>query len=250
VSTLSIRIAKLIPRIGSGSPSTTPPRAHERELVRRPLDVTPHVASTTAAALNAEQAAHRFKDALLSVRTEPLRNTQAVHASSAPQVYDTPQKLGTSLASKGGSGGLFSISFTLPPLNIVASTNTAASPPWSLGRRATPPKHHAKSVPLKSTPTSTVGVAAFDWGPLLAIKPMTTLWSGSRIVDLMYYKLKYLTSTVVRTSRFSPTFVSPSRVITSRSSLCRLFILRHNSPFRHKNSTCYGLQTCWMNSGS
>ncbi|KAH9954247.1 hypothetical protein BGW80DRAFT_1467905 [Lactifluus volemus] len=186
VSTLSIRIAKLIPRIGSGSPSTTPPRAHERELVRRPLDVTPHVASTTAAALNAEQAAHRFKDALLSVRTEPLRNTQAVHASSAPQVYDTPQKLGTSLASKGGSGGLFSMSFTLPPLNIVASTNTAASPPWSLGRRATPPKHHAKSVPLKSTPTSTVGVAAFDWGPLLAIKPMTTLWSGSRI-DIAFF---------------------------------------------------------------
>lgn len=179
VSTLSTRIAKL--NLDSGSPSNTPPRAHERELVRRPLDVTPHVASATAAALNAEQAAHRLKDALLSVRPEPLRNTQAVHANSAPRAYDTPQKLGTDLlALNGGSGGLFSTPITLPPLNVAASANTGASPPWSLGRRATTPKHHAKSVPLKNTPTSTMGAAAFDWGPLPGIKPMTTISSDLR----------------------------------------------------------------------
>ncbi|KAH9068189.1 hypothetical protein EDB83DRAFT_2593303 [Lactarius deliciosus] len=60
--------------------------------MRRPLGVTPHVASTTAAALNAEQSAHRLKEALLPVRTEPLLNTQAAHAKPAPRAFDTPQK--------------------------------------------------------------------------------------------------------------------------------------------------------------
>ncbi|KAH9038586.1 hypothetical protein EDB84DRAFT_1437153, partial [Lactarius hengduanensis] len=91
VSALSARVAKL--NLDSGSPLGTPSRIRERDVVRRPLDVTPHVASTTAAALNAEQSAHRLKEALLAVRTEPLLNTQAAHAKPAPRAFDTPQKL-------------------------------------------------------------------------------------------------------------------------------------------------------------
>ena len=60
--------------------------------MRRPLDVTPHVASTTAAALNAEQAARRLKEALLAVRTEPLLNKQAANARPALRAFDIPQK--------------------------------------------------------------------------------------------------------------------------------------------------------------
>ena len=176
VSALTSRIAKL--NIDGGSPSGTPPRARERDLVRRPLDVTPHVASTTAAALNAEQAAHRLKEALLAVRTQPLLNTQATNARPAQRAFDTPQKPGADLGSSGtsASGGLFSTPFKLPALNANDSVGKGVSPPGSVGRRSIAQKHHAKSVPLRST--STVGATpkpSFDWGPLPGIKPMTTL---------------------------------------------------------------------------
>jgi nucleoporin NUP159 len=148
--------------------------------VRRPLDVTPHVASTTAAALNAEQAARRLKEALLAVRTEPLLNKQAANARPALRAFDTPQKPDADLASSGGSlsGRLFSTPITLPPLNVSDSAGRGVSPP--LGRRSTQ-KHHAKSVPLKSTPTTgTTTKPAFDWGPLPGIKPMKTIASDLR----------------------------------------------------------------------
>jgi len=128
--------------------------------VRRPLDVTPHVASTTAAALNAEQAARRLKEALFAVRTEPLLNKQAGNARPALRVFDTPQKPDVDLASSGGSLG-----------------GGGVSPP---GRRSTQ-KHHAKSVQLRSTPTAgTTTKPSFDWGPLPRIKPMTTIPSDLR----------------------------------------------------------------------
>lgn len=162
---------------------STPPRARERDLARRPLDVTPHVASTTAAALNAEQAAHRLKEALLAVRTQPLLNTQAANARPAQRAFDTPQKPGADLGSSGtsASGGLLSTPFKLPSLNTYDGPGKGASPPGSAGRRSVAPKHHAKSVTLRSTPT--VGAApkpSFDWGPLPGIKPMTTLSSDLR----------------------------------------------------------------------
>lgn len=147
--------------------------------------MTPHVASTTAAALNAEQAAHRLKEALLAVRTQPLLNTQAANARPAQRAFDTPQKpeSGADFGSSGTSvsGGLFSTPFALPPLNAYDSAAKGVSPPGGVGRRSFAPKHHAKSVTLKSTPT--VGAApkpVFDWGPLPGIKPMTTLSSDLR----------------------------------------------------------------------
>lgn len=174
-----MRIAKL--NLDNCSPSNTPPRAREREFGRRPLDVAPHVASTTAAALNAEQAARRLKEALLAVRTEPILNKQAVRANPPSRAFDTPQKLSTSLASSEGSGGLFLTPFALPPLNVPVGISTGPLPPVSLGRRNPTQKHHSKSVPLKSTPAAgTTPKPAFDWGPLPGIKPMTSLSSDLR----------------------------------------------------------------------
>ena len=177
VSALSARVAKL--NLDSGSPSGTPSRTRERDVARRPLDVTPHVASTTAAALNAEQSAHRLKEALLSVRTEPLLNTQATQAKPAPRAFDTPQKPSVDPAPSAASGGgstLFATPFTLPPLG-----GSSSSPPASTGRRGNAQKYHSKSVPLKSAPTgSTPPKTSFDWGPLPGIKPMTTLSSDLR----------------------------------------------------------------------
>lgn len=165
ISTLTSRAAKL--NIDGGSPSSTPSRARERELVRRPLDVTPHVASTTAAALNAEQAAHHLKKALVAVRPQPLLNTQVANARPAPRAFDTPQRPGVDPGSSRGS--------------LSESANRGASPPAGLGRRSSAPKHHAKSVPLKSAPTAgTTSKPAFDWGPLPGIKPMTTISSDLR----------------------------------------------------------------------
>ena len=151
--------------------------------MRRPFDVTPHVASTTAAALNAEQAAHRLKEALLAVRTQPLLNTQAANTKPALRVFDTPQKPDADRDSSGGSlgGGLFSTPLTLPALNLSESGGSAASPPGGLGRRSSAQKYHAKSVPLKSAPTAgTISKPSFDWGPLPGIKPMTTIPSDLR----------------------------------------------------------------------
>jgi nucleoporin NUP159 len=177
VSALSARVAKL--NLDSGSPSGTPSRRQERDVVRRALDVTPHVASTTAAALNAEQSAHRLKEALLSMRTEPLLNTQAAQAKPAPRAFDTPQKpsvLDPAPSASSSSSGLFSTPFSLPPLSAASS-----SPPTSAGRRNNAQKYHSKSVPLKSAPTgATPPKPSFDWGPLPGIKPMTTLSSDLR----------------------------------------------------------------------
>jgi nucleoporin NUP159 len=180
ISALSSRIAKL--DIEGGSPLSTPSRTRERDIVRRPLDVTPHVASTTAAALNAEQTAHRLKETLLAVRSQPLLNTQAANARPALRAFDTPKKPDADLGSSVGSlGGVFSTPFTPSPLNKTESVGKGVSPPVSLGRRGTAQKYHAKSVPLKSTPTAgTPPKPTFDWGPLPGIKPMTTIASDLR----------------------------------------------------------------------
>ncbi|KAH8991372.1 hypothetical protein EDB86DRAFT_2936304 [Lactarius hatsudake] len=177
VSALSARVSKL--NLDSGSPLGTPSRTRERDVVRRPLDVTPHVASTTAAALNAEQSAHRLKEALLAVRTEPLLNTQAAHAKPAPRAFDTPQKPSVDPTPSAPASKGFSTPFMLPPLG--AGAGPSSSPPTSASRRGGTQKYHSKSVPLKSAPTGgTPPKPSFDWGPLPGIKPMTTLSSDLR----------------------------------------------------------------------
>lgn len=60
---------------------------------RHPINITPHVAVTTAAALNAERSAQRLKKALLAVRKEPLLNTKAAASPIAPLAINSPAKL-------------------------------------------------------------------------------------------------------------------------------------------------------------
>ncbi|KAG7089627.1 hypothetical protein E1B28_011292 [Marasmius oreades] len=73
------------------------------EPVRRPFTVTPDVAATTAAALNAERYAHKLKTALLSARKEPLLNTTAV---TAMKTMDIPVAFSTPSGRPPGSNGL------------------------------------------------------------------------------------------------------------------------------------------------
>ena len=133
----------------------------------RPYHVTPDVAVTTAAALNAERSAQRLKKALLAVRTEPLLNTKA--ASTPNMLLQTPQKLSNQPSA---------FPALLPPSSMPDWTslpednfNPNASPlPQS--RRGGGGQRKHPSVPLKrstvssETFTSTPTAPSFDWGPL------------------------------------------------------------------------------------
>ncbi|EDR08724.1 uncharacterized protein LACBIDRAFT_294237 [Laccaria bicolor S238N-H82] len=95
VAKLGARIAKLNLHGKFCDPETRDSRLPDA-ISKRPYNVTPNVAVTTAAALNAERSAQRLKRALLSVRKEPLLNNTAALASSPPTVFKTPQKASSS----------------------------------------------------------------------------------------------------------------------------------------------------------
>ncbi|PPQ95721.1 hypothetical protein CVT26_008364 [Gymnopilus dilepis] len=154
---------------------------------RRPYNVTPNVAVTTAAALNAERSAHRLRKALLSVRKEPLLNKKVLEAPPAPMAYKTPQKpkdktpfatLTPGAASLFGepvtpSKPLSTPSFIpIPGLDNLPEDNFSPTGPSPLhGRRgATVPKKH-QSVALRKSAGSAAPVTPpppsdFEWGPL------------------------------------------------------------------------------------
>ncbi|KAJ7914887.1 hypothetical protein B0H13DRAFT_1611176 [Mycena leptocephala] len=97
VEKLTARVSKL--NVKTGQRNGHAPGARDARLPdpvsrQRPLNVTPNVAVTTAAALNAERSAHKLKRALLHVRKEPLLNTQAASAPPAPLAFKTPQRVG------------------------------------------------------------------------------------------------------------------------------------------------------------
>ncbi|KAF7773390.1 hypothetical protein Agabi119p4_5557 [Agaricus bisporus var. burnettii] len=87
---LAGRVSKL--KIGSqNSPSGSRDiRLPDRQ--RRGIAISPHVAVTTAAALNAERSAYKLKKALLKVRKEPILNVRAASAPRPPSAFETPQK--------------------------------------------------------------------------------------------------------------------------------------------------------------
>ena len=141
----------------------------------RPYNVTPDVAVTTAAALNAERSAQRLKKALLAVRKEPLLNTKA--ASTPNLRLMTPQKPSNSQPSAfpallppspTSSSSASILEWTsLPEDNF--NPNALPSPPSRRGGGGGQRKH--PSVPLKrSTGSLEVSGAStapsFDWGPL------------------------------------------------------------------------------------
>ncbi|KAH8094446.1 hypothetical protein BXZ70DRAFT_947463 [Cristinia sonorae] len=177
----------------SGRSKSTPPR-----------DVTPNVAATTAAALNAERAAQKLKKALLSVRREPLLNTQAADARSVPVDFKTPHK-----PSTGSEAGPSTLSFNLDNISFptlgqtpAAQTSSWTLPPFDINQSPDSPspaepaharhrvhsggsKYHQRAVPLKKAPGTPVTqgapsaspspVTTFDWGPLPGVKPKSTI---------------------------------------------------------------------------
>ncbi|KAG6884149.1 hypothetical protein C0993_000926, partial [Termitomyces sp. T159_Od127] len=99
IALLKKRFAKIRSSSQSSISNPSSPSSHLKRDPRLPspqsnhrLAVTPDVAATTAAALNAERAAHRLKRALLQARSAPLLNTTASLAPSPPLSFNTPQK--------------------------------------------------------------------------------------------------------------------------------------------------------------
>jgi len=149
---------------------------------RRPYNVTPTVASTTAAALNAEHSAHRLKKALLSVRKQPILNNKAASIPAPISVLRTPQKptfFGVTLDADEAPP-------SIPEWNDFPSSddfNPNASRELSRGAadRVTGQKRRTVAVAPKkttvpivpSTPSAPVS-PGFDWGPLAKVPIQTT----------------------------------------------------------------------------
>ncbi|KAF4613917.1 hypothetical protein D9613_007855 [Agrocybe pediades] len=184
VARLASRIKKLRMVEQTSSPSTRDARLPDVVAHRRPVDYTPNIAETTAAALNAERSAQRLKKALLSVRKQPLFNKRAAAAPPAPLAFDTPQKtskLGTFAFDAPIVGSLFSTpdpamstsEFSLPSWDLPPDDNFNPTTPLAAthGRRGGPTQRKHISVPLKrtngeSSSASSAAPPSFDWGPL------------------------------------------------------------------------------------
>ena len=148
----------------------------------RAYNITPNVAATTAAALNAERSAQRLKKALLAVRKEPLLNNKASTAPTAPVSFGTPKKEDDdafSMLLKSTTGSLFGEPvvpeaipvgvWNLPPDDHF-NPKTPSVPHGRRGAGAGQRKHQV--IPLKRGGSGVGGAPAtppattFDWGPL------------------------------------------------------------------------------------
>ncbi|TFK72992.1 hypothetical protein BDN72DRAFT_762517 [Pluteus cervinus] len=176
VSKLSARLSKL-DLTSRPNRSERDPRLPDR-VIKQPYHVTPHVATTTAAALNAERSAHKLKRALLKVRMEPLMNTTAATAPPPPVTFNTPKKPDSSSQVEG----LDSPEWSLPEDQFNPST------PVPTRRGAgTGTKRH-QSVPLRRGPASTPSPnpSSFDWGPLpqFSAQPAATMIRNVQLVPI------------------------------------------------------------------
>ncbi|KAH0584932.1 hypothetical protein H2248_008204 [Termitomyces sp. 'cryptogamus'] len=154
IALLKKRFTKLrsSPELSTSGPSSLPsypkrdPRLPSPQSSRRST-VTPDVAVTTAAALNAERAAHRLKRALLQVRSAPLLNTAASLAPAPPLSFNTPQKevrpVWTPPERRGATGG----------------RKHGVIP---FGKKTASPGSHGSSY----SGDGSTAAPAFNWGPL------------------------------------------------------------------------------------
>ncbi|KAF8553898.1 hypothetical protein OG21DRAFT_1463354 [Imleria badia] len=160
-------------------------------LSKRPLNVTPNVAITTAAALNAERSAQRLKRAMLASRARPLLNMTAT-ASPVPTSFQTPQKLSVVKQEVKTPDGLFATPTTPTPKMSFPSALpvwTPSPPPSEFGSPAsvlhdiTPSrnrggtKHHQKPIMLKKSvsPAAPTQSLPFEWQPVEPIRPASSL---------------------------------------------------------------------------
>lgn len=189
------RIASRLAKIDlKSSPTTRSATDFRSTPTKRSADVTPNVAATTAAALNAERAAQKLKRALLKTRKQPLLNKQAETAPAPPSGATSPRKderTGETPAKEFTLGSL-SWSAGLPSTPKFPHTPQGAqwsspdspgspSPGHGSGSRREP--KHAKAVPLKKSPGAAAAVTpppGFSWGPLPGVTPMKTLSSDVR----------------------------------------------------------------------
>ncbi|RPD60964.1 hypothetical protein L226DRAFT_612704 [Lentinus tigrinus ALCF2SS1-7] len=218
VSTLAERLATL--EVSSKSPllsfsaSTRDRRLPDRNR-RVGREVTPNIAASTAAALNAERSAQKLKRALLNARKEPLLNTKAVDATPPERELRTPRKpllapgsgVGVGAAFAAGLQGGFpapagtsatpikaepsspGLSWTPPPPGSIPPPSWSL-PPFELeggsplaglgGSRSRGPreKQHAKPIQINregAKPPPPPPPAGFSWGPVPVIQPKSTI---------------------------------------------------------------------------
>ena len=175
----------------SFSASTRDRRLPDNRSQRVGREVTPNIAASTAAALNAERSAQKLKKALLSARKQPLLNTKAVDIiplEREEEARKTLPKLNSSLdaaaafaAGLNGSGRSTPqwsapAGWSLPPFNLDSNTSPTAG--LSGGRnRGQREKQHAKPIQLhqgaKAPPPPPP--AGFSWGPMPIIQPKNTV---------------------------------------------------------------------------
>jgi nucleoporin NUP159 len=180
---------------------------------RRPINVTPDIAVTTAAALNAERSAQKLKRALLAVRKEPLLNTRAAAVPIAPLALNSPRipesgvKDGKLKVFEDLQGPLFSEpvekvselgldDWNLPEDHFDPSGSHASPGGTSSTRRDKPRRSHRGGSAVRKSPapessakpdaggtltgtphtsTSTPAPVSFDWGPLPTFASPTPL---------------------------------------------------------------------------
>jgi nucleoporin NUP159 len=157
--------------IGSPPANSSPRDARLPDPVsRRPFNVTPHVAFTTAAALNAERSAQKFKHALLAARSEPLLNKTAKLASSTLSSFSIPQKLSDPKAESPTTPDFSNM--TLGDFGD-GKFQIGGGSPLTTRRGATSGsrKHHI--IPLRRSPGAPQASSSpsFDWGPLPSFMP-------------------------------------------------------------------------------
>jgi nucleoporin NUP159 len=173
VANLASKMAKLNVASALHLPSTRDKRLPDTRS-KRPVNVTPHVAVSTATALNAERSAQRLKLALLAVRKEPLLNIEAALAS-APVVFDSPRKPNKFDSDVQGQLLAWSIpDFRESPTHALPSRRSSG----------VVSKRHLPPVALKRSPASqTTAPLNFDWGPLPGVTPMETISADVRRKD-------------------------------------------------------------------
>ena len=189
------RLVTRVSKLKIGQPQTTPrigrlPLELRETSGKRAVAVTPNVAATTAAALNAERTAQRLKGALLRARKEPLLNKQAVGTIAPSVEFHIPQKPATPPAFNESD---FEVKWRPPPAaDFLASSNWSLPPfqtpglavpstpqPSNRRRESTSAGKHAK--PIKKSPGSPSSSVTssppsnFSWGPLPGVMPLKAL---------------------------------------------------------------------------
>lgn len=180
----------------SSSPSARDHRLPDRSNQRIGREVTPNIAASTAAALNAERSAQKLKKALLSARKQPLLNTKAVdvipperEGKKAVLQPDSGLNAGAAFAA-GLNGGIpaptsgsgpstpqwSATGWSMPPFKLDSSSSPTAGLGGGRGRGGRE-KQHAKPIQLNQGAKTTLPPppAGFSWGPVPVIQPKTTI---------------------------------------------------------------------------